>query len=117
MKDSSGVHWTQLAALDGKAGVAGFCRGTAGGGRGGPERILANRSGASFVATEEWRPPWPMGGHGGRGGAGPAGPTGGAATVSDESWKRQWEVVASAARAPEEEEEEKRVRGGAGPDL
>lgn len=35
----------------------------------------------------------------------------------DESWRRQWEVVAAAALVPEEEEEEKRVRGGAGPDL
>jgi len=59
-----------------------------------------------------------MGGRSGRGGEGPAGLTGGAATRSDESWRRLWEVVAAAARAPEEEEEEeKRVRGGAGPDL
>lgn len=60
-----------------------------------------------------------MGAPPGRGGAGPAAQTGGAATVSDESWSRQWEVVAAAARVPEEEEEEeeKRVRGGAGPDL
>lgn len=59
-----------------------------------------------------------MGAPPGRGGADPAGQTGGAATVSDESRSRQWEVVAAAARVPqEEEEEEKRVRGGAGPDL
>lgn len=59
-----------------------------------------------------------MGGRSGRDGVGPAGLTGGAATRSDESWRRLWEVVAAAARAPEEEEEEeKRVRGGAGPDL
>lgn len=61
-----------------------------------------------------------MGSPAGCGEAGPAAPTGGAATVSDESWSRQWEeVVAAAALVPEEEEEEeeKRVRGGAGPDL
>lgn len=59
-----------------------------------------------------------MEGRDGRCEAGPAGQTGGAATVSEESWRRLWEVVAAAARAPEEEEEEeKRVRGGAGPDF
>lgn len=41
--------------------------------------------------------------------------TGGSATESDESLKRQWEVVAAASRASQKEEEvEKRVRGGAG---
>lgn len=79
----------------------------------------ANGSGASTTATEEWRWFRPMGVPTGRGGEDPSGQTGGAATLSDESRSRQWEVAAAAVRVPEEEEEEeeKRVRGGAGPDL
>lgn len=67
----------------------------------------------SATATEEWRQCEPTGGRGGRGGAEQVEAW---RRVSDESWKRQWEVVAAALRAPEkeEEEEEQRVRGSAG---